>query len=73
MEVSSGFFTKQLLPLCEEALAHLGIDDRTHLRRLTMTMTMTHSEKSNFCQMKAWPHRQECWGHDPTKKNLLCC
>ena len=40
---------------------------------MTMTMTMTHSEKSNICQMKAWPYRQECRGHDPTKKNLLCC
>ena len=38
-----------------------------------MTMTMTHSEKSNICQMNAWPYRQECRGHDPTKKNLLCC
>ena len=25
---------------------------------MTMTMTMTHSEKSNICQMKAWPYRQ---------------
>ena len=38
-----------------------------------MIMTMTHSEKSHICQMKAWPYRQECRGHDPTKKNLLCC
>ena len=37
------------------------------------TMTMTHSEKSHICQMKAWPYSQECRGHDPTKKNLLCC
>ena len=41
-------------------------------RLQAMTMTMTHSEKSNICQMKAWPYRQECRGHDPTKKNLLC-
>ena len=34
-------------------------------------MTMTHSEKSNICQMKAWPYRQECRGYDPTKK--ICC
>ena len=40
---------------------------------LHLTMTMTHSEKSNICQMKAWPYKQECRGHDPTKKNLLCC
>ena len=37
----------------------------------TMTMTMTHSEKSHIRRMKAWPHRQECRGHDPTKKNLF--
>ena len=37
------------------------------------TMTMTHSEKFHICQMKAWPYRQECRGHDPTKKNLFCC
>ena len=39
----------------------------------SMTMTMTHSEKSNICQMKAWPDKQGCRGRDPTKKNLLCC
>ena len=33
-----------------------------------MTMTMTHSEKSHIRRMKAWPYRQECRGHDPTKK-----
>ena len=36
------------------------------------TMTMTHSEKSHIHRMKAWPYRQECRGHDPTKKNLFC-
>ena len=36
----------------------------------TMTMTMTHSEKSHIGQMRAWPYRQECRGHGPTKKNL---
>ena len=40
------------------------------LQRMTMTMTMTHSEKSLIYQMKAWPYRQECRGHGPTKKNL---
>ena len=39
---------------------------------MTMTMTMTHSEKSHIRRMKAWPYKQECRGHDPTKKNLLC-
>ena len=39
---------------------------------MTMTMTMTHSEKSHIYQMKAWPYRQECRGHGPTKKNLFC-
>ena len=24
-------------------------------------------------KMKAWPYRQECRGHDLTKKNPLCC
>ena len=38
----------------------------------TMTMTMTHSEKSLIYQMKAWPYRQECRGHGPAKKNLFC-
>ena len=37
---------------------------------MTMTMTMTHSEKSHIGQMRAWPYRQECRGHGPTKKNL---
>ena len=39
---------------------------------MTMTMTMTHSEKSHIRRMKAWPYKQECRGHDTTKKNLLC-
>ena len=58
-------------------------DGRVTLRRLashvggmarelgmTMTMTMTHSEKSHINQMRAWPYRQECRGHGSTKKNL---
>ena len=36
-----------------------------------VTMTMTHSEKSHIRRMKAWLYRQECRGHDPTKKNLF--
>ena len=40
--------------------------------KMTMTMTMTHSEKSHINQMRAWPYKQECRGHDPTKKNLFC-
>ena len=40
-------------------------------RGISMTMTMTHSEKSHIHRMKAWPYRQECRGHDPTKKNLF--
>ena len=35
-----------------------------------MTMTMTHSEKSRINQMRAWPYRQECRDHGPSKKNL---
>ena len=38
---------------------------------MTMTMTMTHSEKSRINQMRAWPYRQECRDHGPTKKNLV--
>ena len=26
--------------------------------------------KSHIGQMRAWPYRQECRGHGPTKKNL---
>ena len=37
----------------------------------SVTMTMTHSEKSHIRRMKAWPHKQECRGHDPTEKNLF--
>ena len=37
----------------------------------TMTMTMTHSEKSHINQMRAWPYRQECRDHGPSKKNLF--
>ena len=36
-----------------------------------MTMTMTHSEKSHIRRMKAWPYKQECRGHDPTKKESV--
>ena len=36
-----------------------------------MTMTMTHSEKSRINQMRAWPYRQECRDHGPSKKNLF--
>ena len=37
----------------------------------TMTMTMTHSEKSNQQSLEAWPYRRERRGHDPAKKSLL--
>ena len=37
----------------------------------TMTMTMTHSEKSHINQMRAWPYRQECRGHGPHKKESV--
>ena len=40
-------------------------------RAMTMTMTMTHSEKSHIRRMRAWPSRQECRGHDPTKKESV--
>ena len=37
----------------------------------TMTMTMTHSEKSHIHRMKAWPYRQECRDHGPRKKESV--
>ena len=42
------------------------------IKSASMTMTMTHSKKSHIHRMKAWPHRQECRDHGPTKKNLFC-
>ena len=36
-----------------------------------MTMTLTHSEKSDIRQMKAWPYRQECRVMTPQKR--ICC
>ena len=50
------------------AVTFLGVPVVT--MTMTMTMTMTHSEKSHIGQMRAWPYRQECRGHGPTKKNL---
>ena len=38
---------------------------------VTMTMTMTHSEKSHIHRMKAWPYRQECRDHGLTKKESV--
>ena len=38
---------------------------------MTMTRTMTHSEKSRINQMRAWPYRQECRDHGPTKKESV--
>ena len=38
---------------------------------MTMTMTMTHSEKSHIHRTKAWPYRQECRDHGPTKKESV--
>ena len=56
-----GWFRKLGLPISLSVASCSGL-----------TMTMTHSEKSHIRQMKAWPYRQECRGHDPTKKNLFC-
>ena len=42
-----------------------------NVRNKWWTMTMTQSEKSHIRQMKAWPYRQECRGHDPTKKESV--
>ena len=38
---------------------------------LTMTMTMTHSEKSIQQSLEGWPYRDERRGHDPANKSLL--
>ena len=45
--------------------------DTANAGTMTMTMTMTHSEKSHIRRMKAWPYRQECRGHDSTKKESV--
>ena len=55
---------KWMLPFCKLQASELRSNS-------TMTMTMTHSEKSHIRRMKAWPHRQECRGHDSTKKKLF--
>ena len=48
------------------------LNDEEELRQdSAMTMTMTHSKKSHIHRMKAWPYRQECRDHGPTKKNLF--
>ena len=47
-------------------LGESGLDTKRTQRQ------MTYSEKSHIRRMKAWPYRQECRGHDPTKKNLFC-
>ena len=51
----------------------LGCNAEAVARRetMTMSMTMTHSEKSAQQSLEAWPHRQERRGHDPVKKSLL--
>ena len=38
---------------------------------LTMTMTMTHSEKSRINRIRSWPYRQERRDHGSKKKNLF--
>ena len=56
---------------CADAAVARMVDAMADDRTKTMTMTMTHSEKSHIRRMKAWPYRQECRGHDSTKKNLF--
>ena len=36
-----------------------------------MTMTMTHSKKSNQQSLVAWTYKRERRSHDPAKKSLL--
>ena len=38
---------------------------------VTMTMTMSHSEKSIPLSLEAWPYRLQCRGHSPPEKSLL--
>ena len=35
---------------------------------MTMTVTMTHSDKSHISRMKAWPYKQECKGQISMRK-----
>ena len=62
LHCSSSVFCKALL---------LASELPTFYERLPLTMTMTHSKKSRIHRMKAWPYRQECRDHGPTKKNLF--
>ena len=74
-EFQPGLFDRTVPSRLAARAEHCISDDtqmeRRWLPRLTMTMTMTHSEKSHIRRMKAWPYREECRGHDPTKKNLF--
>ena len=37
---------------------------------MTITMTMTHSEKSVQQSLESWPYKRERRGHDPAKKSF---
>ena len=58
-------------------LAFLDVKCRLSSKRLfvlhamTMTMTMTHSEKSHIRRMKAWPYRQSVGVTIPQKESVL--
>ena len=52
-------------------LTWISSSEKATAMTMTMTMTMTLSEKSQIRRMKAWPYRQECRGHDPTKKESV--
>ena len=58
--------------LVPKTMIHARQSETSHNPRvqLTLTITMTHSEKSNQRQ-SAWPFRREWRGHNPAKKNLL--
>ena len=45
-----------------------ALSESPHRFRQVVTITITHSEKSHIHRMKAWPYRQECRGHGPTKR-----
>ena len=62
--------------MCDSRMASVkkrkihGIAGRS-LHDPLLTMTMTHSKNTHIHRMKAWPYRQECRDHGPTKKNLF--
>ena len=65
---SIGLAAYRVSPIC---IKNLNVISLSMSMTMTMTMTMTHSEKSHIRRMKAWPYKQECRGHDPTRKQSV--